>query len=135
MLIIHYSLVSNEYLKGARDENEFYVNEELAVADAQKLHEAGNEMWNLTTQLRSWLKWDGFLRNCLIGEAKRGTDECEFNLILGNRSFLHLKRVMDEYKLLRGHSLKKAIKAEFSGMTVAAMHAICKYSLFCNSNA
>jgi len=85
-------------MQGARDENEFYVNEELAVADAQKLHEAG--------------------------EAKRGTDECEFNLILGNRSFLHLKRVMDEYKLLRGHSLKKAIKAEFSGMTVAAMHAI-----------
>jgi len=85
-------------MQGARDENEFHVNEDLAVEDAKKLYEAG--------------------------EAKRGTDESEFNLILSSRSFLHLCRVMDEYERLRGHSLEKAIKAEFSGIAVVAMNAI-----------
>lgn len=66
----------------------------------------------------------------LTGEAKRGTDESEFNLILSSRSFLHLCRVMDEYERLRGHSLEKAIKAEFSGIAVVAMNAICNYSYF-----
>jgi len=85
-------------MQGARDDNEFHVNEELVVKDAQTLLESG--------------------------EAKRGTDESEFNLVLSTRSFLHLSRVMGEYERIRGHSLVKAIKAEFSGMTITAMHAL-----------
>lgn len=57
----------------------------------------------------------------LTGEAKRGTDESEFNIILGTRSFAHLRHVTNEYKSLRGHSLSRAIKAEFSGSVVTAM--------------
>lgn len=102
----------------------------MAIKDARNLYEAGNEFRDLLifiTDVRQLISSHAYVAYCLTGEAKRGTDECEFNLILSTRSFLHLSWVMEEYERLRGHSLEKAIKSEFSGMTVAAMQAICNY--------
>jgi len=85
-------------LQAQRCEEEIHISAEAAAEDADRLLKAG--------------------------EDKRGTDECEFISILSSRSFAHLNRVSDDYERLRGHSLKEAIKAEFSGSIATALITI-----------
>ncbi|XP_050543873.1 annexin B9 isoform X2 [Daktulosphaira vitifoliae] len=73
---------------GNREENP-NVDEAAAKTDAEALYNAGE------------LKW--------------GTDESEFNRILVNKSYQHLRRVILEYEKLSGKDLEESIKSEFSG--------------------
>ena len=58
------------------------------------------------------------------GEGRIGTDEAAFIAVLATRSYAHLRRVGEEYKRLSGHSLKKAVRAEFNHATAMAMVTI-----------
>ena len=53
-----------------------------------------------------------------------------FVSILSKRSYAHLRKVMGEYEILRGVSLKQAIKAEFRGAAAKAMGAIRKSTFY-----
>ncbi|XP_046452344.1 annexin B9-like [Daphnia pulex] len=48
------------------------------------------------------------------GAAKIGTDESVFHSILASRSWPHLRQVISEYHNMHGHTLERALKAEFS---------------------
>jgi len=84
-------------LQGERDESDD-VDDEAAKKDAKILYEAG--------------------------EGKAGTDASIFVTILTKKNYAHLRKMMAEYEILRGVSLKQAIKAEFRGAAAKAMGAI-----------
>ena len=58
------------------------------------------------------------------GEAKLGTDEAVFNKYFCMLSPQELARVSQEYHKLTGHTILDAVKAEFSGNSKKALHAI-----------
>ncbi|XP_053257356.1 annexin A4 isoform X1 [Podarcis raffonei] len=82
---------------GNRDESS-YVDEGLAVQDAQCLYEAGENRW--------------------------GTDEAQFMSILCSRSRNHLLRVFDDYRKIANKDITESIKSEMSGDLEDALLAI-----------
>ncbi|VDD90579.1 unnamed protein product [Enterobius vermicularis] len=49
------------------------------------------------------------------GEQRLGTDESSFIAILASQNYAQLRLVFQEYQKITGHSIEKAIEAEFSG--------------------
>ncbi|XP_072573776.1 annexin A6 [Paramormyrops kingsleyae] len=84
----HFKKMLVVLLQGTREENTV-VNADLVEEDAQELYAAG--------------------------EAKWGTDEATFIMILGNRSIAHLQLVFDEYQKIAEKSIEDSIKSELSG--------------------
>ncbi|KAG5683037.1 hypothetical protein PVAND_012344 [Polypedilum vanderplanki] len=62
------------------------------------------------------------------GVDRLGTDEAEFIRVLCLRNFEQLKLVCQEYEKLRGKSLEKDIKSEFSGDIQDSLLAIVRYA-------
>ncbi|CAG7836046.1 unnamed protein product [Allacma fusca] len=60
------------------------------------------------------------------GEAKLGTDEETFVVLLTHASFAQIRLVFDEYRKISGKTLEEAVKKEFSGDLQAAIMAIIK---------
>ncbi|CAH1795085.1 unnamed protein product [Owenia fusiformis] len=58
------------------------------------------------------------------GEARWGTDESVFNMILCSQSFEQLRCVFDEYALISKNPIETAVKREFSGDIENGMLAI-----------
>ena len=58
------------------------------------------------------------------GEARWGTDEAKFNMIIASRSFSHLRVVFEEYKVISKHDIADAIRKEMSGDVEQAYLAI-----------
>ena len=63
------------------------------------------------------------------GEAKLGTDEETFVVLLSHASFAQSRLVFDEYRKLAGKTLEEAVKKEFSGDLLYAIMAIREYYL------
>lgn len=84
---------------GNRDENPS-VNHAKAVADAQRLYQAGEGRW--------------------------GTDESVFNSILVSQSFAQLKVVFQEYERISNRPVEAALQKEMSGDLLNGMTAIVK---------
>lgn len=82
-----------------RDES-MQTDPDGAVADAQKLLEAGEEQW--------------------------GTDESTFNMVLCQRNYAQLQLIFDEYERLSGLDIENTIKSEFSGNSESAFLAIVR---------
>ncbi|KJE90820.1 Anxa6 protein [Capsaspora owczarzaki ATCC 30864] len=87
-------------MKGERPDSNRPVNPKDATADAQALYKAG--------------------------EGKVGTDEAAFITILTQRSFAHIRAVMDEYAKLSQNSLEAAISSEMSFNIKKALTTIIK---------
>ncbi|KAF2897860.1 hypothetical protein ILUMI_08311 [Ignelater luminosus] len=85
----HFSELLTTLCNGVRDETNV-VNRVEAVADAQKLYQAGEKKW--------------------------GTDESTFISILTKRNPQQLKLIAQEYKSMTGHDLGYTIECEFSGL-------------------
>uniref|UniRef100_A0A183UWH1 Annexin n=2 Tax=Toxocara canis TaxID=6265 RepID=A0A183UWH1_TOXCA len=64
--------------------------------DEQKAHEAAKQLY-------------------AAGEKKWGTDEATFNTILATECVPQLRAIFDQYSVVAGHGIEKAIQSEFSG--------------------
>lgn len=60
------------------------------------------------------------------GEARWGTDESRFNVVLGSRSFAQIRLILREYERLSKRTLVQAIKSEMSGDLKDGMVAVVK---------
>uniref|UniRef100_A0A336M5A5 Annexin n=1 Tax=Culicoides sonorensis TaxID=179676 RepID=A0A336M5A5_CULSO len=78
--------------------NSGHVNAQQAVADAQRLYEAG--------------------------EKRLGTDESAFTKLFAQSSFEHLRAVFEEYKKISGNTIEQALKHEMSGDLKKALDTI-----------
>lgn len=58
------------------------------------------------------------------GEQRLGTDEACFNAILASQNYSQLRLVFQEYQKITGHSIEKAIEAEFSGDIKSGLLAV-----------
>lgn len=63
------------------------------------------------------------------GEGKLGTDESTFLKILALRHTYQLQQVFREYEKLTGHSIIKAIDAEFSGDIKSGLKAVAQCAI------
>lgn len=95
----HFKRLLVSMLTGARDADG-PVNKQQATADAQALYQAGEARW--------------------------GTDESRFNVILASRSFAHLKIVFDEYSKICKYDIEQSISREMSGDLKEGMLTIVK---------
>lgn len=86
-------------LQAYRDENQS-VDFGKAQADAKALYQAGEARW--------------------------GTDESKFNIILVSRSFPQLKATFDEYAKISKYDIEESIKREMSGDLKDGMTAIVR---------
>lgn len=84
----HFKKMLVVLLQGTRDESGS-VDSDLVAEDVQDLYAAGEEQW--------------------------GTDEAKFIMILGNRSYPHLRKVFDEYEKAYETTIEDSIKSELSG--------------------
>lgn len=64
------------------------------------------------------------------GEDKFGTDEMTFNSILATTNWAQLRQVMALYFAAHGHTLQKAVAAEFSFNVEKGLITICKTFTF-----
>ncbi|THD22380.1 Annexin [Fasciola hepatica] len=60
------------------------------------------------------------------GEKKLGTDESKFIMILGSKSFAHLRAVFEEYGNVSKNDIEKALKSEMSGDLLKSMLSIVR---------
>lgn len=58
------------------------------------------------------------------GEAKLGTDEETFTIILAHEPFHQLRLIFDEYRKISGKTIEQAVKSEFSGDLQTAIETI-----------
>jgi hypothetical protein len=82
--------------------------------------------WSITYSLCQW-KYPLYL---FPGAAKIGTDKSVFHSILASRSWPHLRQVISEYHNMHGHTLERAVKAEFSFNAERGLLTICKCHSF-----
>jgi annexin A7/11 len=95
----HFKRIMVSMLQANRDESTV-VDKEQAKRDAEDLYRAG--------------------------EKRLGTDESTFNMILAQRSFMHLRAVFDEYMRISKHDIENALKKEMSGDLLKSMLAIVR---------
>ncbi|VDP75842.1 unnamed protein product [Echinostoma caproni] len=60
------------------------------------------------------------------GEKRLGTDESKFIMILGSKSFAHLRVVFEEYGKVSKNDIEKALKSEMSGDLLKSMLSIVR---------
>jgi len=95
----HFKRLLVSMLTGSRDADG-PVDIQKARADAQTLYQAGEARW--------------------------GTDESRFNLILASRSFSHLRVVFQEYSKVCKYDIEQSISREMSGDLKTGMLTIVK---------
>ncbi|XP_067899155.1 annexin A6 [Heterodontus francisci] len=95
----HFKKMLVVLLQGSREEDDV-VSEDLVAEDAKELYEAGELQW--------------------------GTTESSFITILGNRSFLHLQLVFDEYQKIAGKEIEESLRGELSGDFEKLMLAVVR---------
>ncbi|XP_068094095.1 annexin A13 isoform X1 [Hyperolius riggenbachi] len=91
-------------LQANRDEG-LDINEQVAGEDAKRLYEAGQARW--------------------------GTDESEFNVILATRNYMQLRATFKAYEILHGKNIEDVIKSETSGNLQKAYMTIVQCTKDC----
>nr|XP_054774895.1 uncharacterized protein LOC129283083 [Lytechinus pictus]XP_054774896.1 uncharacterized protein LOC129283083 [Lytechinus pictus]XP_054774897.1 uncharacterized protein LOC129283083 [Lytechinus pictus] len=95
----HFERLLVSVLQGSRPEGD-EVDPDKAKADAEALYKAG--------------------------EAKWGTDESRFNVIMMSRSYAQLRATFEEYGKLGKHDIEQSIKREMSGDLKDAMLTVVR---------
>lgn len=67
-----------------------------------------------------------YIRICMTGEGKLGTEEEAFTTLLAHNSFYQLKLVFEEYANLSGKSFQQAVESELSGDLKEAILTIAR---------
>ncbi|XP_057314815.1 annexin-B12-like [Hydractinia symbiolongicarpus] len=95
----HFRRLLVSLVQGSRLENQ-PLDHRKAAEDAQALYQAGEARW--------------------------GTDESRFNVILATRSFPQLRLTFEEYRKISKRTLQQAISSEMSGDLKDGMKAVVK---------
>nr|DBA23999.1 TPA: hypothetical protein GDO54_011709 [Pyxicephalus adspersus] len=93
-------------LQANRDEG-LEIDERRAGEDAQRLYEAGQARW--------------------------GTEESEFNVILATRNYMQLRAIFKAYEILHGKNIEDVIKNETSGNLKSAYLTIVQCTKDCQA--